>query len=116
MGREIDAGVGRTSATLIFLLFLLLPTRASANSPPAPTSNPRPVNGQTGVPLDPQLCATVSDPEGSPLSVTFYGREVAPGTATPFTIIALPDTQYYAASYPTTFTAQTSWIRDNLVS
>ena len=30
-----------------------------------------------------------------------------------FTIIALPDTQYYSESYPQTFTAQTQWIVDN---
>src|SRR5689334_2636738 len=30
-----------------------------------------------------------------------------------FTIIALPDTQYYSESYPDTFTAQTQWIVDH---
>ncbi len=32
---------------------------------------------------------------------------------TDFTIIALPDTQYYSESYPQTFTAQTQWIVNN---
>ncbi|MDK2970622.1 MAG: hypothetical protein PWP23_377 [Candidatus Sumerlaeota bacterium] len=31
----------------------------------------------------------------------------------PFTIIALPDTQYYSKAFPHIFTAQTEWIRDN---
>ena len=35
---------------------------------------------------------------------------------TDFTIIALPDTQYYAESYPQTFTAQTQWIVNNAVA
>ena len=30
-----------------------------------------------------------------------------------FTIVALPDTQYYSESYPQTFTAQTQWIVNN---
>ena len=34
----------------------------------------------------------------------------------PFTIVALPDTQWYSEFYPATFTAQTQWIRDNTVS
>ena len=33
-----------------------------------------------------------------------------------FTIIALPDTQYYSASFPATYSAQTQWIVDNRVS
>ena len=32
-----------------------------------------------------------------------------------FTIVALPDTQFYSESYPTTFTAQTNWIKNNQV-
>jgi hypothetical protein len=34
----------------------------------------------------------------------------------PFTIAVLPDTQFYSANYPATFTAQTSWIKANQVS
>ena len=30
-----------------------------------------------------------------------------------FTLIALPDTQYYSETYPNTFTAQTKWVVDN---
>ena len=30
-----------------------------------------------------------------------------------FTIIVLPDTQYYSESYPQHFMAQTQWIKDN---
>lgn len=32
----------------------------------------------------------------------------------PFTIVALPDTQFYSQSYPATFNAQTEWIVDNI--
>jgi len=34
----------------------------------------------------------------------------------PFVIIALPDSQYYSKSFPTTFIAQTQWIKDNTIS
>ena len=34
-------------------------------------------------------------------------------TSTPWEIVALPDTQYYSASHPEIFDAQTSWIVDN---
>lgn len=44
--------------------------------------------------------------------VAFYGRKVTPAGAD-FTIVALPDTQYYSESYPDTFTAQTRWIVEN---
>src|SRR5690349_18779589 len=30
-----------------------------------------------------------------------------------FTIVALPDTQFYSQSYPQIFNAQTQWIKDN---
>ena len=35
---------------------------------------------------------------------------------TSFTVIVLPDTQYYSQSYPSIFTKQTQWIADNIES
>ena len=35
------------------------------------------------------------------------------GQSDDFTIVALPDTQFYSASYPQIFNQQTQWIRDN---
>jgi hypothetical protein len=32
-----------------------------------------------------------------------------------FTVVALPDTQFYSSTYPATFTAQTNWIKTNQV-
>jgi hypothetical protein len=32
------------------------------------------------------------------------------GSATPFVVVAMPDTQFYAAKYPAIFDAQTNWI------
>ena len=45
------------------------------------------------------------------MSVTFYGRQ-KPTTAPDFTLVTLPDTQFYSqtTTYAATFTAQTNWI------
>ncbi|RIK65961.1 MAG: hypothetical protein DCC65_10990 [Planctomycetota bacterium] len=86
-------------------------------SPPHAPANPAPSNNATGISRDPQLCVDVSDPNGGILEVTFYGREVTTGGAgQDFTIIALPDTQFYSQDYPATYLAQTQWIRDNRVA
>ena len=60
----------------------------------------------------PTLEVTVSDADDDPLDVTFYGRE-AGALAEDFTIVVLPDTQFYSESYPAIFNAQTQWIVDN---
>lgn len=63
----------------------------------------------------PILQVNVSDPGGSNLTVRFYGRTASPGAD--FTIVALPDTQYYVSTknggVPGMFYAQTDWIRTN---
>ena len=47
--------------------------------------------------------------------VTDSGRQVDSGSPTgiPWTLIVLPDTQYYSSTYPQIFDAQTQWIVDN---
>lgn len=72
-----------------------------------------PPDGALGVSTSPTLEVTVSDPDGDSLDVTFYGRGSA---GEEFTIIVLPDTQYYSQSYPQIFTAQTQWIVDNVAA
>lgn len=67
-----------------------------------------PPDGADNINISPSLEVLVSDREQSHLSVTYYGRK-APETRTDFTIVVLPDTQYYAESYPQTFTDQTQW-------
>ena len=72
-----------------------------------------PVNGATGVGLPANIQVAVSDPEAEPLTVTFYGRPAKPSTNPAFTVVMLPDTQNYSASYAATFSAQTQWIVAN---
>jgi hypothetical protein len=81
-------------------------------SPNAPTMN-APADGAIGVSTSPTLRVNVSDPDSNALTVTFYGRSVS----SDFTIVALPDTQYYVSSLnggkPAIFNSQTQWIVNN---
>jgi len=90
--------------------------------PPSPTGPPNapvlfaPTNGTTGATVSPTLDVSVTDPTGSNLTVTFYGK-VASTVGPDFTVVALPDTQYYSSSLnggtPAMFNAQTQWIVNN---
>jgi hypothetical protein len=103
---QLNNGTAVTSATVSITV------AAPANQPPsvaiiAPTNNAR------DVALSPTLTVAVSDPENSNLSVAFYGRPAASAVGSDFTLVALPDTQYYASSYPQIFRSQTDWIVSN---
>ncbi|MGH9869646.1 MAG: LamG-like jellyroll fold domain-containing protein [Candidatus Polarisedimenticolia bacterium] len=104
----LNATLGSSDLTLIAELRV-------TNALPASTS-PSPSSGSAGVALNPMLCVDVDDPDSSPLTTTFFGREITGAVGEDFTIIALPDTQYYSASFPSTYTTQTQWIVDNRVS
>ncbi len=94
----------------------LIPTLQASNPPPtAPAGPDSPANGATGVSANPSLCVTVHDLNADTMSVTFKGREATP-SGDNFTIVVLPDSQYYASAYPSTYTAQTQWIVDNRVA
>ena len=58
------------------------------------------------------MSVQVSDPEGSAVNTTFYGRVTAPPAGEDFTIVALPDTQHYVDNPANAgnFNAQTQWI------
>ncbi len=81
-----------------------------------------PFDGATGVALTPTLEVTASDPESDTLTVTFYGRAIDTTAAgAPFSIILIPDTQYYTSEMNGGLTAhfqqQTMWAatrRDSL--
>ncbi len=81
------------------------------NSPPNAPVVVSPAANATGVTNHPVLNVAVSDPDTNNLTVTFYGRTA---NVTPdFTVIALPDTQFYSQSYPYVFKSQTDWILTN---
>ncbi len=95
-------------------LTLIVEVRAT-NPPPLSPISVSPRDAVTDAPVDPLLCVDVADPTGEPLTVTFRGREVTVPGSRDFTVVALPDTQYYAASYPETYLAQTRWIVEQRV-
>lgn len=77
-----------------------------------------PANGGNEIPLSPPLTVAVSDPDNDALTVTFYGRAVSGSAPGPdFTLIGLPDTQYYTSGKnggsPEIFKRQTEWIVAN---
>jgi len=93
------------------------------NLPPNVPANPSPANGSTITTTNPTICATVSDPDGGTLRVRFYGRKKQNSTASKFTIIGLPDTQFYTeepqgansggGGNSGIFKAQTTWIANH---
>lgn len=94
-------------------------------APPSQPINPSPSNTGGSPLINTPLCATVSDPDGGNLTVTWYGRPKIGQVATnqKFTVILLPDTQYYTAEPQGTnggnnsmFKSQTSWIVNNRVT
>ncbi len=72
-----------------------------------------PEDGASGVGTPALLQVAVDDPEGDPLVVRFYGR-IAQPDPDDFTVVALPDTQYYCSGgnggSAEMFLAQTEWI------
>jgi hypothetical protein len=80
----------------------------NAPDPPVLVS---PDDGSSGVSTSPSLEVRVSDPNGGPLDVTFFGRTLP--AAEEFTFVVLPDTQHYSEAFPEIYTAQTQWIVNN---
>lgn len=71
-----------------------------------------PVDGASGVVEPVNLSVNVSDADLDNLTVKFYGRQKAPD----FTLIAIPDPQYYAKTYPSIYNAQMNWVVGNKTS
>lgn len=94
-------------------------TQSPANifSSPEPPVLINPPDQSAGNPTGVSLSIQVSDPDLDQLEVTYYGRKKL-NTENEFTIIGLPDTQYYTGELnggtPAMFYSQTQWITDNL--
>jgi hypothetical protein len=76
-----------------------------------------PKDMSAGVSLSPMLEVSVADPESMPLDVTYFGRQLWRDELPSFSIVVLPDAQYYTAQMhggtPDIFIAQTQWIAEN---
>ncbi|MEO6490855.1 MAG: T9SS type A sorting domain-containing protein [Ferruginibacter sp.] len=97
--------------------------KSSTLAVPNQPANPSPANAGTTLTLSPNVCSTVSDPDGGSLRVRFYGRKKPAGGSGKFTTIVLPDTQYYTeepqgnnGGFASMFNSQTAWIIANRVS
>ena len=95
---------------------------AYGQSPNQPI-NPVPADQSMVSTNRPDLCATVSDPNGGTLQVKYSGRVKNTSSSQKFTIVFLPDTQYYTEQPQENhggkiamFKAQTAWIAANRVS
>jgi Abnormal spindle-like microcephaly-assoc'd, ASPM-SPD-2-Hydin len=98
-----------------------IPMPQSSSSPPNPPTSNSPADGVTGVSTSPTLNVNVTDPNSQNLTVNFYGKVIPSATPGPnFTIVELPDTQYYSAGLQggtlAMFNSQTQWIVNNRVS
>jgi hypothetical protein len=97
------------------------PLPQSSSSPPNPPSSSSPADGATGISTSPTLTVNVTDPNSQNLTVNFYGKALPSVTPRPtFSIVALPDTQYYSAGLENgtlaMFNSQTQWIVNNRVA
>jgi len=97
------------------------PFNLSFNLPPAAPSLIVPADNATGISSGPSLSVAATDPEGANLTVTWYGRSLAPVTPGPdFTLIGQPDTQYYTGQVNNGTNAMlktiNNWIVTNRVS
>ncbi|MBK7680529.1 MAG: DNRLRE domain-containing protein [Chitinophagaceae bacterium] len=95
-----------------------------STSPPNQPTSPSPANNANAPSTSPNICATVSDPDGGNLTVRYYGRKKVNANSK-LTIIGLPDTQFYTEEVPGTnsgggghngiFKSQTQWIKDHRI-
>lgn len=90
------------------------------NLPPNQPVSPIPANNDVSATTSPNVCATVSDPNGGNVRVKVYGRKKPAGGSGKFTVIMLPDTQYYTEEPQgnnggniAMFDSQTAWIVAN---
>jgi hypothetical protein len=89
------------------------------NNPPS-QAVVSPSNNAANIPVNTSLNVSVNDPEGTAMTVAYYARPCPPAPAADFTVIVIPDTQYYTGlMYGGTneiYKAQMQWIVSHLVS
>ncbi|RLE21222.1 MAG: hypothetical protein DRJ50_09540 [Actinobacteria bacterium] len=72
-----------------------------------------PADGSTGVGSNPALCVEVDDPEAESMEVEFFARDLSVLPGEDFSIVLIPDTEFYSQSYPYIFDSQIEWIVEN---
>jgi hypothetical protein len=71
------------------------PFNLTFNQPPNQPNLIVPANNATGVSRGPSLYVTAGDPDGGNVTVSWYGRPLVSSPGADFTLIGMPDTQYY---------------------
>jgi len=81
---------------------------------PNPPQLIQPADDAQGISTSAVLEVNPNDPDADLVDVTFYVRPVpVPNLGEDFTLIALPDTQFYSRWLPSIYISQTQWIADN---
>ncbi|RYD36909.1 MAG: hypothetical protein EOP87_04600, partial [Verrucomicrobiaceae bacterium] len=108
-----DASGSGVTGTLTNGVFRTQGAPFNLNVPPDIAAT-TPTDQQAGVIHDPALTVTTTDPDNSSLTVRYFGRETDGGSLSDFSVIALPDTQWYSenegGNLAAIFSAQTDWI------
>lgn len=81
-------------------------------SPSSPTLV-SPLDGSVDFALPPALTVHVTDPRNAPITVSFYGRARSGVTGADFSLVAIPDAQNYASTYPSIYYSQMNWVVNN---
>ena len=80
--------------SLLFLLSVAAHFDSAGQAPSTPIT-PAPSHQSTTTSNDVNMCATVSDPNGDMMTVRYFGRKKSTSSSQKFTLVFLPDTQYY---------------------
>jgi len=92
----------------------------TVNLPPNQPTLISPSNNATNTNLTTNLQTNVTDPESGPLTVAYYARPCPPSGGADFTVIGVPDTQYYTSllngGTNEIYKSQMTWIVNHLVS
>ena len=75
-----------------------------------------PADLATGISSSPTLTVNVTEAHSAPLTVSFYGRVKNGAPEADFSLIAIPDPQYLAASFPSIYNSQMNWVVANKTS
>ncbi len=97
------------------------PFNISINNPPVQPTLIGPPHQSTGAGRNATLRVNVSDPENNAMTVTYFVRPCPPVDTTPdFTIVGIPDTQFYTSELNggtnAMYKAQMNWIVNNLMN
>lgn len=92
----------------------------TVNLPPNQPTLVAPSNNATNTNLTTNLSVNVTDPESGTMTVAYYARPCPPSGGADFTVVGIPDTQYYTSllngGTNDIYKSQMTWIVNNMVS